>query len=388
MARKKISEYTAKKILIGSTYTGVQINNTSRQNLLLKELSPKAKYVVKVDQGEKKRFKRGLIKIEITKIEIAPFLEELRAKGFSQFLIEEFVPHSGEYYLSFERTREGVKLLFSASGGVEIEGSGAKILQFILRSAVDLVKAANETNLELDWLTNIYQKFEDNYFSFLEINPLIIEEGSYTLLDCAVLVDDTSQFFVKDWSGDDFITDRISTPEEENVALLDANTPASLKLQCLNPNGSIGLLLSSGGASIVIADEIHAHGKASDIINYGEYSGGPSREETYNYSKNVLSLLLKSTANKKVLVIAGGVANFTDIYQTFMGVVDALTEVTSQLQKQKIKVFVRRGGPNEAKGLQYMQNFLQQNNLFGCVYGSDIEITEVINLASKHLAAL
>jgi succinyl-CoA synthetase beta subunit len=159
-------------------------------------------------------------------------------------------------------------------------------------------------------------------------------------------------------------------------------------LQVLNPDGSIGLLLSSGGASIVIADEIHSKGYGKEIISYGEYSGGPTREETYEYSKNVLSLLINSKSKNKVLIIAGGVANFTDIYLTFLGVVDALNEFSSKLNEQNIKVFVRRGGPNEKKGLSHMESFLKKNNLFGAVYGSDTEITLVIDEAINYLKTL
>jgi len=76
--------------------------------------------------------------------------------------------------------------------------------------------------------------------------------------------------------------------------------------------------LSGGGASITIADEAMNQGKSSLVGNYGEYSGGPSTEETYLYTLDVLRQVLTSKAPKKAIIIAGGVANFTDVKKTFL----------------------------------------------------------------------
>jgi succinyl-CoA synthetase beta subunit len=124
----------------------------------------------------------------------------------------------------------------------------------------------------------------------------------------------------------------------------------------------------------VIADEIAGSGGGKLIGNYGEYSGGPSREETYLYAREVIGLMLASVAKKKALVIAGGIANFTDIKSTFAGIIDALREVVPQLQKLNVKVFVRRGGPREAEGLAEMHTFLRDNKILGSTHGSGAPI--------------
>ena len=151
----------------------------------------------------------------------------------------------------------------------------------------------------------------------------------------------------------------------------------------MNPNGSLFLLLSGGGGSIVIADEAELRGVGKEIGNYGEYSGGPTREETYLYAKEVIELLLKSKAKKKALILAGGVANFTDVKQTFMGIIDTFTETAERLRKAGVKVFVRRGGPNEQEGLALMKTFLKKEKLLGSVYGSDTVITKAVDEAIK-----
>jgi len=93
------------------------------------------------------------------------------------------------------------------------------------------------------------------------------------------------------------------TEEEENILTLSQKSQAAFKFDFLNPNGSVFMLLSGGGASIVLADEVANQGFGKELANYGEYSGNPNEEETFIYTKNLLSLLLKSKAPKKVLII-------------------------------------------------------------------------------------
>ena len=119
------------------------------------------------------------------------------------------------------------------------------------------------------------------------------------------------------------------------------------------------------------------------LANYGEYSGNPNAEETYIYTRNVLSLMLKSNAPKKVLIIGGGVANFTDIRHTFKGVIQALEEFAQVLQKNNVKVFVRRGGPHQEAGLSMMKKFLTENKLLGEVTDQSMVLTDIVSLALK-----
>jgi ATP-citrate lyase beta-subunit len=179
----------------------------------------------------------------------------------------------------------------------------------------------------------------------------------------------------------------VPTDSEAAVAEMNQNSPAAFSFRVLNPDGALWLLLSGGGASITIADEAMNRGKADLIGNYGEYSGGPTTEESYLYTKQVIEQLLRSESAKKAIVIAGGVANFTDVKKTFKGVIQALNEYTDQLRKQGVKVFVRRGGPNEVEGLAMMKKFLESSQLFGSVHGSDMLLTEVITEALEYVDA-
>ncbi|MSR07796.1 MAG: hypothetical protein EXR93_12140 [Gemmatimonadetes bacterium] len=368
MSRVKITEYRAKKLLLGSAYRGIPVTGPDAV------LPKKGRYVVKVDQGVKQRLKKGLLFLDQSAAEVPKAIARLKRKGFSRFLVEPMAGHKAadERYLSLERVREGIRVIRCDEGGVDIEERPEKTTV----SFYDVRKADR-------FLAHAVDVFEKHYFSFLEINPLVGD----TPLDAAVLVDSAAAFFADGWSEEDIVSASASHPAEARVADLQNTSPASFKLTVLNPDGSLFFLLSGGGGSIVIADEAALKGFGAQIGNYGEYSGGPSREETYLYAREVIGLMLASKARRKALVIAGGVANFTDVKQTFLGIIDALGESAEDMRKRGIKVFVRRGGPNEKEGLRLMSAFLKKHHCYGAVYGSDVAITAAADDAIKSLRA-
>jgi ATP-citrate lyase beta-subunit len=377
MSRVKLTEYRAKSLILGEGYGGVPLTGDA-----MPSLSSDTKWVLKVDQGVKKRMKQGLVALGISPAEMPVFMDEWKGRGYSSFIAEPLFPHESgeEQYLSLERVRGGIRLLHAASGGIDIEEHPEQVTTLILSAEGSAKEAAAKTSLPEDFLKDLLVAFETNHFAFIEINPLVIRDGQAHLLDAAVLVDSAGQFSVRGaWNETDIAEKRAAHPAEARVAALQKTTPASLKLTVLNPDASLFFLLSGGGGSIVVADEAALKGAGNEIGNYGEYSGGPTHEETYLYAKEVIGLMLASKAGKKALVIAGGVANFTDIMQTFAGIIDALSESVAELQRQGVKVFVRRGGPNEKAGLAHMRTFLEEHGLLGSVYGSDQVITSAVD---------
>jgi succinyl-CoA synthetase beta subunit len=382
MARVKISEYRAKQILLGEAYKGISVRSDSKTKL------PKGgRWVAKVDQGVKKRFKQGLVVVDVSPAEATKKISGWEKKGFSQFLIEPLVPHeaSEEQYLSLERVREGIRILHAGDGGVDIEAHPEKVKTYIVASEQDVEKIAKAAKIPASFFRHLIDSFNRDFFAFLEINPLVVQGGDVFLLDAACLVDSAGEFFTDAWSEKDIVQTKTAHEAEARVEELQRTTPASLKLSVVNKNGALFFLLSGGGGSIVIADEAQLEGAGDKIGNYGEYSGGPSREETYLYAKEIIALMLKSDAKRKALVIAGGVANFTDVQKTFAGIIDALSEFAPKLRAQRIKVFVRRGGPNEKAGLELMRGFLERERLFGSVQGSDAVITSAVEGAIKYV---
>lgn len=393
MARKKISEFAAKDILyttLNIPFTGVTFD-FNKNSLSDFSLLDSKKYVVKVDQGVKKRFKEGLVGLNLNPDEVKNKIEEFNKKGYDKFIIEEFVTDNNakDYFLSIQRVRAGLQFYYSDKGGVDIEEEKESIRMTVVRNASDLLEVEIFLGLEEGVLGKIIDAFEKNYFSFLEINPLRVIGGKIYILDCAVEVDDAALFFVRDsWGEEDFVVfnKRKKTEEELEIEKLSEESASSFSLEVLNPDGSIFLLLSGGGGSVVLADEVYLEGEAGLIGNYGEYSGNPNKDETYIYTKNLLSLLLKSRAPKKVLIIGGGVANFTDVRITFAGIIKALDEVKARLEAQNVKVFVRRGGPHDREGLVSMREFLKKNNLLGEVFGAEIPLTDIVRPALDYVS--
>jgi len=374
MSRVKLTEYRAKKILLGDSYRGVSVRDGGNAKL------PAGRWVAKVDQGVKKRMKQGLLAVDVDAKAAEKSFAAWRKKGFSQFLLEPLFPHKAEeeQYLSLERVREGIRILHARDGGIEIESHPEAVTSMLAASADDAEKVAQKTGIPAYFVRDLLQKFDEHFFAFLEINPLVVRRDTAIPLDAAVLVDSAGAFFTRSWGESDLVVAKAKHKAEENVAVLDATTPASLKLNVLNEEGSLFFLLSAGGGSIVIADQAQLSGYGKEIGNYGEYSGGPTREETQLYAREVIELLLASKQKKKALVIAGPVANFTDVKKTFSGIIDALAENSEKLRKQGIKVFVRRGGPNEKAGLKLMEEFLTKEGLLGSIYGSETVITQAV----------
>jgi ATP citrate (pro-S)-lyase len=72
----------------------------------------------------------------------------------------------------------------------------------------------------------------------------------------------------------------------------------------------------------------------------------------------------------KILFIGGGIANFTNVASTFKGIIRALKEFEKPLANHKVKIYVRRAGPNWQEGLRLMREL--GDNLEGVemhVYG-------------------
>lgn len=391
MPRQTLSEFRAKNIVyqtLGKTYVGWEIDAEGAIEPQLKTIDQEGPFVVKVDQAVKGRFKKGLVHLNIPKIQLAHTITELHSKGYRWILIEPFLEHKTdeEHYISFIKQRDGLQIYYSSQGGIDVEAHDK--LQSITPDATHGAKElAKASRLSLETSEKLFDLFSRDHFVFMEMNPFLLDQnGSIQPLDVAVEVDDAASYFVDEWHETDLrVAHTEQTKEEDIVKQLAHKSPASFTFQVLNPDGAVFVLLSGGGASVTIADEIYAQGFGKELGNYGEYSGAPNTEETYIYTSALLATLLKSKAPKKVLLIGGAVANFTDILKTFKGVIQAIDDVAPKLQQQSVKIFVRRGGPREEEGLAAIQTALKKHGLLGAVYDASVPFSQVVKEAMKEL---
>ena len=386
MPRRKLSEFRAKSLVnkaIGEEYVGWSILDLDD----IKKVDGYDSYVVKVDQAVKGRFKKGLVLLNIEHKDLKSSAKQLMSEGYNSLLVEPFVEHvdQSERYLALNHGRDGYTIAYSRNGGVNVEQNADSIEYFNIDGDFDWDNLATTTNIETEKLQALIKLFKDNHFASLEINPYVADRRSLNILDVAVEIDDAGQYFTRAWNESDIRSPRKLSRSEEQIHILNDNSPASFSLSVLNPNGSIFLLLSGGGASIVIADEVYNHGLGDELANYGEYSGNPNTEETYIYTKELIKLIVESKAPNKVLFIGGAVANFTDIAKTFAGIIHALDDQAAVLRKQHLKVYVRRGGPNQEIGLAKIKQALEGHGILGGVYAPDVSISDALGFALKGL---
>lgn len=418
MAQKGIDEFSAKALIDRNwnTYfphlknsflavlveSGDALKNETASFLFEKPL------VVKPDMLFGKRGKNKLVLLNVNRETAAQWIDQKRkgettllcgTKGrLTHFLVEPFIPHSEdqEYYLAFSTNPQSDTLYFSKKGGIHIEENWDLVTQ------IDIPLDANQEEVRkllhphaegflLDFMVGMYALFKDLHFSYLEFNPFVLEGNKVSLLDTVARLDDTAHYLMNErWGDVHFATPfgtRELTPEEHAVSELDSKSGASLKLTLLNPKGIIWTLVAGGGASVVFADTIANLWGASEIANYGEYSGDPSKEETYFYAKTVLDLMTKEKnpeGRDKILIIGGSIANFTDVAKTFDGIIQAFGDYALKMREVGVQIYVRRGGPNYEIGLKNIENAARSLELPIAVYGPETHLTEIIQISLSH----
>ncbi|XP_047673390.1 ATP-citrate synthase-like isoform X1 [Tachysurus fulvidraco] len=421
MSAKAISEQTGKEFLYKHICTTVAVQNRFLYATVTAETDWDRltqdhpwllthRLVVKPDQLIKRRGKLGLVGINLDLQGVRVWLKSHmmkettvgKTKGIlKKFLIEPFVSHSQEeeFYVCIYATRDGDHVLFHHEGGVDIGDVDSKAQRLMVgvdeKLAADSVTEQLLTNvpdekkeLLASFIVGLFNLYEDLYFTYLEINPLVVtQEGAY-ILDMAAKIDATADFICKPkWGDVEFPPPfgREAYPEEAYIADLDAKSGASLKLTILNPRGRIWTMVAGGGASVVYSDTICDLGGVDELANYGEYSGAPSEQQTYDYAKTILSLMTREKHNNgKVLIIGGSIANFTNVAATFKGIVRAIKDYQIPLKEHEVTIFVRRGGPNYQEGLRVMGEVGKTTGIPIHVFGTETHMTAIVGMALGH----
>ena len=418
MARRGIREYDAKRVFykMMPKYTGEKITFDIMPILVgpqtdlekLPEDNPwleNMRLVVKPDQLFGKRGKSGLVLLDCSFDEAKNFIKQKMGKSakvgkvkgkLEYFLVEPFIPHDDEYYIAIKMEADGDHVYFSTQGGVDIESVWDSVKEVVIKPLEDpkldtkkLLKDVGEKEKKIldPFLRGMYSFFASHDLVYFEINPFTVVDGKVKVLDMVAKLDDTAMWQnVGVWDMEEFPSPfgKDPTKEEAYIKSLDEKTGASLKLTILNSEGRIWTMVAGGGASVVYADTIVDLGFGKELANYGEYSGNPSTEETYLYARTILSLMTdkKHKSGKgKVLIIGGGIANFTDVANTFTGIIQALREYSDKLKKVGCKIYVRRGGPNYKAGLEKMRALGDDIGIPIQVYGPEVHMTSIIPMA-------
>jgi ATP-citrate lyase beta-subunit len=365
------------------------------------------KLVVKPDQLFGKRGKHGLIKANASFAEAKKWIKERMNKetkvgkvtgNLTHFIIEPYVPHKGEYYVAIKSNREGDTIYFSNHGGVDIESVWKTVaeIQVNVDENIDKINIENKLPKDTpkehkkmfsDFIKGLYKFYLELNYAYLEINPFVVTGKNIVPLDLVARLDDTGHFESSDkWGNITFPAPfgRKLSKEEEYIKMMDEKSGASLKLTVLNPKGRVWTMVAGGGGSVIYTDTIVDLGYRDELANYGEYSGNPTTDLTYEYAKTILDLMTREKDPKgrsKFLLIGGGIANFTDVAKTFTGITMALRDYKKKLKDTKVKIYVRRGGPNYQEGLRIMKELGEELGIPIDVYGPETHMTRIVNMA-------
>ncbi|MBY9003745.1 MAG: ATPase [Candidatus Lokiarchaeota archaeon] len=422
MANKNIYEFDAKKLIASElpkyfpnfNYHNklVVVDSDSDLEQIISE-NPwinTEKVVIKPDQLFGKRGKANLILLDATVDEMKEFCNKNLKRvciisgiegEINRLLVEPFVAHDKEYYISITTDRDMDYIHFSFEGGIFVEENWDKVSHIPIPTGTDIMTfdlenvmpdLGNLKDVLIPFIKGLYQVFIDQDFAFLEINPFAITDDKKIVpLDVKAKLDDTAAFLhLETWANPEKPFEfpggfgQKLTPEEIMIRDLDEKTGASLKLRILNPNGHIWTMVAGGGASVIYTDTIADLGFGAELGNYGEYSGNPSREHTEIYAQTIIDLITSIPDSKdKYLIIGGGIANFTDVKATFTGIVTAIKNSVDKLKTAKVKIYVRRGGPNEKQGLELMRQVGEETGIPIEVYDRYTHMTRVVDLIKR-----
>jgi len=291
----------------------------------------------------------------------------LETLGFSAqttlVLQEELVPYTAEYYVAFRydtRVRLPV-LLFTAEGGSGIEERSGDSDHSLQEYLIEDIANPNFPNLSetitSTWLQRLFTVFLNNDMTLLEINPLVEAKGGLLFLDSKTELDDTAHYRHEDWATrfpPRTLFNREPTETEKRAKEINAMDHRGVAgASYFDFPGSIAILASGGGASTLAMDTLLA--TSLKPANYTEYSGNPTREKVA-----ALSQLVLEKRNLEGLWIVGGHANFTDIYETLMGVMDGIEKVELPAG---FPIVIRRGGPRQEEAFVELKQRAAARNL-------------------------
>ncbi len=301
------------------------------------------------------------VKGEVEKL----FGKEVNGEKVERVLVEEAVEIEKEYYLSFSYSTEtrGPVMTFG-EGGTGAEEKGAKIYP------VDILAGYSGENVpeELkDIAKKLWEVFTKYDCELAEINPLVTtKDGKVYTLDAKVILDDDGDFRREVKFPERNLFGRASTEREIEARKIDEGdhrgTAGSVYWDL---NGDIAVLAAGGGGSVVNMDALIALG--GKPANYTEHSGNPPREKLKKLTK-----ILLSKPGLKGLWIVGGTANFTDIYETLMGFVEALREIKP---KPTYPIVIRRGGPRDKEAFEALKEIGEEEGFDFHIFGRETPMT-------------
>jgi succinyl-CoA synthetase beta subunit/citryl-CoA synthetase large subunit len=196
--------------------------------------------------------------------------------------------------------------------------------------------------------------FLDYDATLAEINPIALsDEGKLVALDCHLEIDDDAMFRHKEISKkqqdqDRYVGGRSSTDFERKAAEIDNLDHRGVAGRMIEFDGTLGLIIGGGGASLTAFDAVQQHG--GDPANYCEIGGNPSVLKVQELTKHILS----KPNVEKIAVIMNVVSN-TRVDMVARGVVKGILE-SGKVPSETVAVF-RVPGAWEEEGFKILSKY-------------------------------
>ncbi|MGH7842880.1 MAG: ADP-forming succinate--CoA ligase subunit beta [Candidatus Binataceae bacterium] len=361
-----IHEFQAKQILsrFGAPVPKGQPASTPDEAAAAFTALGQPKAVVKVQIHAGGRGKAGGVKLVSSAAEARDFAAKLLGKPLvthqtgpagrvvRRMYVEQASEVARELYLGMvvDRKAEGISIIASTEGGMEIEEVAAKTPERIITEPVDPIiglggfqsrKIAFALGLRdkqvgqfSTTLAALYRAFNETDASLIEINPLVVtKDGSVICLDAKMSFDDNGLFRHPEIR-------EMRDSNEENPAETEAG---KYDLSYVHLDGNIGCMVNGAGLAMATMDIVKYYG--AEPANFLDVGGGANSQKV----AAAFRILLSDPRVKAVLVnIFGGIMLCDVLAQ---GVVDAAREV-----KLSIPLVVRMEGTNVDKGKQILKD--------------------------------
>ncbi|MEQ9618710.1 MAG: ADP-forming succinate--CoA ligase subunit beta [Deltaproteobacteria bacterium] len=355
-----IHEYQAKELL--SQY-GVPVPlgkvafHSEEAHQIAKDLGVE-RFVVKAQIHAGGRGKGGGVKLASTLDEVVQLASEIlgmnlvthqtgpEGKLVRKVMVEEASGIEKEFYLGMviDRAQEGIVVMASPEGGVEIEKVAAENPEKIIKEYVDpgvgllpfqcrkiayfLGLEGKAVNKAVKFITGLYELFTDKDCSLAEINPLILtKSGDIMALDAKMNFDDNAIFRHPD-------IEKLHDPDEEDPTELEAK---EWGISYVKLDGNIGCLVNGAGLAMSTMDIIKHHG--GEPANFLDVGGGATTEQVTQAFKMILS---DSNVKAIFVNIFGGIMKCDTIAE---GIIAAAKEVGIE-----VPLVVRLEGTNVELG--------------------------------------
>ncbi len=348
--------------------------------------------VAKVQVLSGGRGKAGGVRVCSREAQLLEFAQEFLGKDFNgekvkYIVLAQKVGFEAEYYISitYDTVLRKPFVMFSEKGGMEIEEVAREDPDSILKIYIDSTDGPAKGDFKkfpvpLDFMQKLWEAFSKNDCRLLEINPLAkTADGKFLALDAKVILDDNGLARHEEF---DFIAKGAisAEPAERELAakkIDEGDYRGSAGSAFLDLDGDIAILASGGGASLLVMDSVVAGGGTP--ANYTEYSGNPSREKVERLTKIALS-----RPGLCGCLVAGAVANFTDIYETLSGFADGLKSVKP---KVSYPIVIRRGGPRQQEAYKMLEVLAKREgfdiHLFGPETPISVAAKEMVKLSEQ-----